>query len=236
MVIIAMPARVNGTDDIYASECIFLTTVIRVITISLGIFYLIINYNAVNERDKKMRLNLICSDDNRKTLLQLLATRGLEVVGDASICLVEKGFALPEWGIAIVFDSWSLNEFLDFLDAFKENNLSAKGSSLIVARRGEGFELVKPEDVSCFIADGNFVYCQTESGKLEVKKKLYELEKEFAEKGFVRVNKSCLLNILFVSEIIPWFGGRLLLKLKGALGEVEVSRTYTGIFKEYIGM
>jgi DNA-binding LytR/AlgR family response regulator len=39
-----------------------------------------------------------------------------------------------------------------------------------------------------------------------------------------------------VSEIVPWFGGRLLLKFKGLVAEIEASRKHVPSFKSFIGM
>jgi len=54
--------------------------------------------------------------------------------------------------------------------------------------------------------------------------------------NFIRVNKSYIVNILMVKEIIPWFGGRLLLKFSGSEEKIEVSRNYVKDFKQFLGM
>ena len=90
--------------------------------------------------------------------------------------------------------------------------------------------------VCFFMSDGNYVYCQTDVQRLEVNKKLYELESSYADMGFIRINKSHVVNILKVNEIVPWFGGRLLLSFKGIKDEIPVSRHYVSGFKEFLGL
>ena len=71
--------------------------------------------------------------------------------------------------------------------------------------------------------------------KYRIKDKLYQLEEELAAEGFIRINKSEIVNILHIREIVPWFNGRLLLKLDNKR-EVEVSRSYAGNFKDFLGL
>jgi len=105
-----------------------------------------------------------------------------------------------------------------------------------MGKKDNAFEVLKPDTICFFISDGNYVYGQTENRKYEINKKLYELENNLAQKGFVRVNKSHIVNILKVKEIAPWFGGRLLLTFKGITDEIQVSRHYINHFKEFLGL
>jgi DNA-binding LytR/AlgR family response regulator len=182
-----------------------------------------------------MRIRLVCSEKLKRTLEEVLRTRGFFVEAVAPVVLIEKGRPLPETGLSLVFDPLCLDELVEFLDGVKQSE-GLNDVDVILGKNGEGYEPIKLEEIGYFLAEGNDVYCRTKNGRLEVKKKLYELEKLLASKGFIRIHKSCLLNILTVGEIVPWFGGRLLLKLTGMEEELEVSRSYAQSFKEYIGM
>jgi Response regulator of the LytR/AlgR family len=168
--------------------------------------------------------------------MEILASRGISIIEDAYVSLVEKGLDLPEKGIAVAFDPLNLDELLEFLDEFKPAAPSWNDTDTIVGKRNDSYEIIKLNDIFFFEADDNDTFCQTRNNKYEIKKKLYELESGLNDKGFIRVNKSYLINILMVSEIIPWFGGRLLLKFKDLKAEVEVSRKNVPLFKNYIDM
>lgn len=183
-----------------------------------------------------MRIKLICSESHCRSLQELLKSRGIINDPTGSICILEKGFTMPEVDLVITFEPSKLDALIDFFDQINDGNDGVKEKGFIVAKRSGNFEVLQTEEILYFEADGNFIYCQTLSGRLEIRKKLYTLEKELVEKGFVRVNKSLLLNVLAIREIIPWFGGRLLLKLKSGSKEIEVSRNYVRSFKEFLGM
>lgn len=183
-----------------------------------------------------MKINLICNQNTKKVLTELLNTREITVDQDTSVCLVEKGAPISDQGISIVFDPLNLDELLDFLDTFGNRPPSAIDGDVLVGKKKDGYELLKTDDVIFFEADGNYTYCQTRNSRFEIKKRLYELEENFSSRGFIRISKSVLVNILMIKEIIPWFGGRLLLKFKEIGAEVEVSRNNVQLFKKYLDM
>lgn len=63
--------------------------------------------------------------------------------------------------------------------------------------------------------------------------KLYNLEAKFKGDGFIRVNKSQIVNIRFIVDIEPWIGQKYILTLKNG-HIVDVNRTYYKRFKQYL--
>ncbi|HWR06694.1 LytTR family DNA-binding domain-containing protein [Sporomusa sp.] len=180
-----------------------------------------------------MQINLICSNQLRKLLTETIESRGLSITPNARLSFVEKGFDLPEQGLAVIFDYQSLDDLSDFLGLLNKKPENIK--NIIIGRRqdSETFEIISYEDIMYFEAEGNYVHCITNKDNFRVKNKLYELESTLCEQGFIRISKSLLVNIMNITEIIPWFGSRLLLKLKNK-NEVEVSRNYVREFKEFL--
>lgn len=171
------------------------------------------------------------------TLSEILKTRGLEVTNDTDVILVERGCQIPESGIIILYDGKKLDGLLNFIDTFTLSDKQTSGTGdLIAVKKDEKFHLLQPESIFYFQADGNSIYCRNLTEQFEVTKKLYELEIMLLKKGFIRINKSTIVNIMLVSEVIPWFGGRLLLKLSGRRDELEVSRNFVREFKEFLGI
>lgn len=183
-----------------------------------------------------MKFSLQCSGNMRKVLAEVLMARGFIMDDAAPFSLVEKGFPVPGQGITVLFDMAGLNELMEFLDQLKPGTQPRDETATVVGKKNDIYEIIKLADIIFFEADDNDTYCQTKNARYEVKKKLYELEKDLRDKAFIRVNKSYLVNVLMIGEIIPWFGGRLLLKFKDLKLEVEVSRNNVASFKSFIGM
>ena len=182
---------------------------------------------------KIMQLNLRCSDSLQKVTIALLEANGIQTNPKAVMTLLERGFEIPAQGLSIVFDAHSLGELTDLLATLGRKPDNSK--ALIVGRQpdSETWEIIALDDISYFEAEGNYAYCLTAGRKLRVKNKMYELEVTLLEQGFIRISKSLIVNIMNVAEITPWFGSRLLLKLKGGQ-EIEVSRNYVKGFKEFL--
>lgn len=180
-----------------------------------------------------MQINLICSSQLKKLLTETIEARGLAITSQAKLTLVEKGCDFSPEGLTLIFDYQSLEDLCDFLDLLAKRPDNSK--NIIIGRRpdSEKFEIISYENIMYFEAEGNYVYCIAAEDKYRVKNKLFELESTLREQGFIRVSKSLLVNIINVTEIIPWFGSRLLLKLK-TKKEIQVSRNYVRIFKEYL--
>ena len=74
-----------------------------------------------------------------------------------------------------------------------------------------------------------FIYCSKDV--YETKEKLYALEGELADKNFLRVSKSTLLNLMKVTAIKPGFNSRFIAVLQNG-EEVIISRKYVPALKE----
>jgi DNA-binding LytR/AlgR family response regulator len=183
-----------------------------------------------------MKLALRCSQSIQKVLSEILAARDIVVVDDAPFSLVDRAFPAPDKGIAVLFDAANLDEVLQFVDELRQEGALRSESDTVVGKRKDAYEIIKLDDVFFFQGEDNDTYCRTRCQRYEIKKKLYELESGLYEKGFIRVSKSYLVNILMVREIVPWFGGRLLLKFKDLDAQVEVSRKHVQAFKNFIDM
>jgi DNA-binding LytR/AlgR family response regulator len=134
------------------------------------------------------------------------------------IKLIEKGF--------------NINDKAAFV--FYEKNYSEK--KYIFARDSEdNIFMLKFASIIYFESDDKRTFAVTEENKLEVKEKLYELEKQLLLKNFYRINKSNIVNILRIDNIIPWIGSKLVLSMNNG-DKLSVTRTYYEDFKKRIGL
>lgn len=97
-----------------------------------------------------------------------------------------------------------------------------------------GITMLDPKDVYYFesVDDRVFAYCEKQV--YEVRKKLYELEKELVATDFLRISKSTVADVSKFERLKPSFNGRLEAKLKN--GEtIIVSRQYVPALKQKLG-
>jgi len=132
--------------------------------------------------------------------------------------LIDKGF--------------TINETAAFV--FYEKNYAEK--KYIFAKDSEyNISMLKFENIIYFESDDKRTFVVTEEAKLEVKEKLYELEKQLLLRNFYRINKSHIINILKINKIIPWIGSKLVLEMNNG-EKLSVTRTYYDNFKKRIGL
>lgn len=180
-----------------------------------------------------MKINLICSDPYRPLLQELLSGRNITQDAQAELCLVEAGYPPPQDRLCILFQPGHIPALLDLL-----NRLASTGeeNGVIIGRIDDDrYAVIAHEQVFYFEARGNYTFCVTSGGEYRVREKLYELEGSLPQEKFIRVSKSFIVNIENVSEILPWFGRRLILRFVGSKLEVEVSKNYVRTFKEFLG-
>lgn len=182
-----------------------------------------------------MRVGLICRDSIKRILLELLSARGVHIDENSEVFFVEFGCEVPKNKASIVFDFDNMNPFLELLDRLCKPAEDA-GNTIIGKSSEDKYEIVPFDRIHYFEGRGNSVVCITADCEYKVKSKLYELEERLPQNRFIRISKSLIVNISSVSQIIPWFGRRLVLRFTGSKNEVEVSRSYVKNFKNFLGI
>lgn len=81
------------------------------------------------------------------------------------------------------------------------------------------------------VDDRTFIYTHKDS--FETNLKLYEFEDLLKEKGYLRISKSVVLNLMKVDSIKPALNGRFLCNLING-EDVIISRKYVPEFREFI--
>ncbi|MDQ6422002.1 LytTR family DNA-binding domain-containing protein [Paenibacillus sp. LHD-117] len=88
------------------------------------------------------------------------------------------------------------------------------------------FAVIEPRDVLYLEAGPDGLMAHTKSKPYSIKETLHYYENIWAAKGFVRINKSQLVNLLHVKEIVPWFNSRYVLRMDNH-AELEVSKMFS---------
>ncbi|WP_343485488.1 LytTR family DNA-binding domain-containing protein [Allomuricauda sp. d1] len=108
-------------------------------------------------------------------------------------------------------------------------------TSQIFIKEGEKCWLVKIGDISHFEIVGNYTRVFFQGEKPMLYKSLNQVEEKLPETSFFRANRQQIVNTNFVMEVIPWFKGKLKLKMQNG-DEVEVSRRQSYIFKDKMSL
>jgi DNA-binding LytR/AlgR family response regulator len=175
---------------------------------------------------------------------EFLESRGFTICeSDADLLVCEDGYApesRPDAAVTISYHADRLREFDECLKAIAVGLNGSQGKdlnkSIIMGKRGDCFEIVKIDDVFAFESIGDDTFCIVGSGRLGVKPKLYELERAYADRGFIRIGKPYVVNVSHIAEVVPWFGGKILLRMDGMKDTLEVSRNYARQFRAFLGM
>lgn len=169
-------------------------------------------------------VQLICSDKVRDKLRQELIKYQIEVSQDSSIALVEQGYDLPKEKLSIVFDA------LDYMDVIK---LLVSGiredhqiRNTLTGFLDNKFAVIDPTDILYIEAGSEGIMAHTSTNHYSIKETLQYYENLWVAKGFVRINKSQLVNLLHVKEIIPWFNSRYVIRMDNNT-ELEVSKMFS---------
>ncbi|MFC0523643.1 LytTR family DNA-binding domain-containing protein [Pontibacillus salicampi] len=178
-----------------------------------------------------MKLGLVCDNQIRQELVEKCKALGIEMYTNADVYLVQEGLHhgfLP----CIVFDPNRIEDVVRMLP----NLVATSASSKMVGMIEEEYYVIHQEDILYLEAMDSYVHCHTADEVFRLKERLFQLEARLPSDRFVKVSRSFIVNIDAVVKIIPWFNRRLLLQFGHSKKEVEVSKSYVGAFKEFLGM
>ncbi len=107
----------------------------------------------------------------------------------------------------------------------------------IPSRVGERVHFIELDRVTHFFAGDKLTYAATPEKNWVVDKTIAELEQKLDPQRFLRVHRSTLVNLEYVDELFPWFGGRMVLRLKDAKKtELTVARDRLKDLKGRLGL
>lgn len=119
----------------------------------------------------------------------------------------------------------------DALLEFRESDY--KPDHFIGKKEGH-IKVIMYEEVIMIESFGREISLYTKNDTYQIKQRLYEIELGYEEFGFIRINKSQVVNKSQILKIKPLFNARIKLILSDQK-VVEVSRNYQEKFKEFIG-
>jgi len=101
----------------------------------------------------------------------------------------------------------------------------------IQATVGQSIQMIPVEDVLFFISDEKYTRVQTATIEALIRKPIKELVDEIDPELFWQIHRSTLVNTRFISGVTRDLRGRQIVSVKGHPEKLEVSRSYTHLFK-----
>jgi DNA-binding LytR/AlgR family response regulator len=101
----------------------------------------------------------------------------------------------------------------------------------IQATVGQSIQMIPVEDVLFFISDEKYTRVQTAQVEALIRKPIKELVDEIDPRLFWQIHRSTLVNVKAIAGVSRDFRGRQIVSVKGHPEKLEVSRSYTGLFK-----
>ncbi len=120
------------------------------------------------------------------------------------------------------------------IEAREEENCSSARlteNSQIFIKDGEQCWLVKIGEISHFEIVGNYTRVFFQGHRPMLYKSLNQIEEKLPEGSFFRANRQQIVNTNFIATVVPWFNGKLKLRMQND-DEVEVSRRQSYLFKD----
>ena len=153
-----------------------------------------------------------------------------------TVARIKKRLALrhddaPEVSSLSTSSQAPLQQLLHKLSA--QLNPSGKPSYLqwIQATVGQSIQMIPVEEVLFFISDEKYTRVQTAKVEALIRKPIKELVDELDPQLFWQIHRSTLVNARSIDGITRDFRGRQLVGVKGVTEKLEVSRSYTQVFK-----
>ncbi len=103
----------------------------------------------------------------------------------------------------------------------------------LLVKKGQRIVPVAVEEIDWIEANGDYVklHCGAEGHLIE--RTLSEMEQLLAQRGFLRIHRSALVNDRRIESLTPLGSGRYQLQVRGGT-QLIVSRSYSGAFRDHV--
>ena len=101
----------------------------------------------------------------------------------------------------------------------------------IQANVGQTIQMIPVDEVLFFVSDEKYTRVQTAQVEALIRKPIKELVDELDPKLFWQIHRSTLVNVKAIAAVTRDFRGRQIVSVRGHPEKLEVSRSYTGLFK-----
>ena len=128
-----------------------------------------------------------------------------------------------------------INVFLEYsedtnIDSFVKYIKKYDDQKVLVKQNNE-YRQIDYQDIILFYSDKKYIYCKTKNGEYKVNNSLSKIENE--ENDFIRISKSCIINVRYLDSFDMGETGIIIVRLKDGTEEI-VSRRRVKYILRYI--
>jgi DNA-binding LytR/AlgR family response regulator len=124
-----------------------------------------------------------------------------------------------------------LQQLLQQLSAQMNPGGAPQRLQFIQASVGSAIQMIPVDEVLFFISDEKYTRVQTATIEALIRKPIKELIDELDPQQFWQIHRSTLVNVKAIAGVTRDFRGRQIVSVKGHKEQLEVSRSYLGLFK-----
>jgi DNA-binding LytR/AlgR family response regulator len=124
-----------------------------------------------------------------------------------------------------------LQQLLHQLAARMNPGSPARHLQWIQAGVGQELRMIPVQEVLFFISDEKYTRVQTAAVEALIRKPIKELVDELDPEQFWQIHRSTLVNVRAIASVGRDLRGRQIVSVRGHPQKLEVSRSYTGLFK-----
>lgn len=145
---------------------------------------------------------------------------------------IQKRLALRQQGLPADDDppQAALQQLLQRL-ATRLDPAKAPALRWIQASVGASIQMIPVDEVLFFISDEKYTRVQTATLEALIRKPIRELIEELDAAMFWQIHRSTLVNTKYITGVTRDLRGRQLVSVEGHPQKLEVSRSFTGLFK-----
>jgi DNA-binding LytR/AlgR family response regulator len=101
----------------------------------------------------------------------------------------------------------------------------------IQATVGQTIQMIPVDEILFFVSDEKYTRVQTATVEALIRKPIKELVDELDPKLFWQIHRSALVNVKAIAGVTRDYRGRQIVSVRGHGEKLEVSRSYSGLFK-----
>ncbi len=124
-----------------------------------------------------------------------------------------------------------LQQLLHQLSAKMNPGTVPKYLQWIQATVGQTIQMIPVQEVLFFVSDEKYTRVQTAQVEALIRKPIKELVDEVDPQLFWQIHRSTLVAVNAIAGVVRDFRGRQIVSVRGHPEKLEVSRSYTGLFK-----
>ena len=126
-----------------------------------------------------------------------------------------------------------INVFLEYPENIDIDNfvkyIKKYDTQKVLVKQDNEYIQIDYQDIILFYSDKKYIYCKTKNGEYKVNTSLSKVENE--ENDFIRISKSCIINIKYLDRFDMGETGIIVVKLKDGTEEIVSRRRVKEILK-----